>query len=244
MVLKVLGSSSNGNCYILDGGDEALIIEAGIKFQDVKKALDFNLRKVRGCLVSHQHNDHAKYLKAMADAGFVTMALADVYEAKGVLPGNRSIVIGSSMQGYRLGNFYVKPYMAEHDVPCLGFLVQHPACGRVMFLTDSCRCDYIFPGLDQVMIECNYSHAKLMQAINEGRTKASQRERLLASHLELDECKAVLQSNDLNKVANIVLLHLSDNNSDEDTFVKTIQRATGKAVYAAKPGLEIEFNKL
>ncbi|MEB3374489.1 hypothetical protein SFC43_18645 [Bacteroides sp. CR5/BHMF/2] len=48
MKLIVLGSSSSGNCYILDNGTESLIIEAGIRFQEVKKALDFNLRKVVG----------------------------------------------------------------------------------------------------------------------------------------------------------------------------------------------------
>ena len=67
MKLIVLGSSSSGNCYILDNGKEALIIEAGIRFQEVKKALDFNLRKVVGCVVTHAHNDHAKYIKAIVD---------------------------------------------------------------------------------------------------------------------------------------------------------------------------------
>lgn len=37
MELRVLGSSSSGNCYILDNGNEALIIEAGIRFIDVKR---------------------------------------------------------------------------------------------------------------------------------------------------------------------------------------------------------------
>lgn len=37
MELKVLGSSSNGNCYILDNGKEALILEAGVRFQEVKR---------------------------------------------------------------------------------------------------------------------------------------------------------------------------------------------------------------
>ena len=63
MELKILGSSSSGNCYILENEKEALIIEAGIRFIEVKKALNFNMRKVVGCLISHQHNDHAKYAK-------------------------------------------------------------------------------------------------------------------------------------------------------------------------------------
>ena len=65
MKLKILGSSSSGNCYILDNGNEALIIEAGIKLLDVKKALGWNIRKVVGCLITHQHNDHSKYIKNM-----------------------------------------------------------------------------------------------------------------------------------------------------------------------------------
>lgn len=55
MVLKCLGSSSSGNCYVLDSGKEALIIEAGIDFKSVKVALDFNVRKIVGVVVSHSH---------------------------------------------------------------------------------------------------------------------------------------------------------------------------------------------
>ena len=39
MKLNVLGSDSNGNCYILQTDTEALIIEAGVRMPDVKKAL-------------------------------------------------------------------------------------------------------------------------------------------------------------------------------------------------------------
>ena len=46
MKLKVLGSSSAGNCYILESDTEALIIEAGLPFMEVKKALNFNVRKI------------------------------------------------------------------------------------------------------------------------------------------------------------------------------------------------------
>ena len=62
MKLVVLGSSSSGNCYVLDAGNEALILEAGIRLNEVKKVLGFNIRKVVGCLITHQHGDHAKYI--------------------------------------------------------------------------------------------------------------------------------------------------------------------------------------
>lgn len=37
MQLKVLGSSSKGNGYVLDGNNEALVIEAGVKLIEAKK---------------------------------------------------------------------------------------------------------------------------------------------------------------------------------------------------------------
>ena len=237
MELKVLGSSSSGNCYILDNGNEALIIEAGIRFLDVKKALGFQIRKVVGCLVTHQHNDHAKYIKGMADCGFYVLALPE--EAKGV-SGSRvkALELG---KGYKFGNFKVAPFSACHDVPCVGYLIDHPETGRIMFLTDSCMCEYVFPGLNHVMIECNYSDRKLIESINAGRTLPSQRNRLLTSHMEMETCKEILMANDLSNVSNILLLHLSENNGDEPVLISEIQRVTGKV---AKPGLTIQIDKL
>lgn len=240
MELKVLGSSSSGNCYILDNGNEALIIEAGIRFLDVKKALDFQIRKVVGCLITHQHNDHAKYIKSMVDCGFYTLALPEVLTAKDV---NGSRVISLELgKGYKFGNFKVAPFSACHDVPCVGYLIDHPDTGRIMFLTDSCMCEYIFPGLNHVLIECNYSDRKLIDSINAGRTMPSQRNRLLTSHMELETCKGILMANDLSNVSNVVLLHLSENNGDEPIFISEIQKVTGKVVYVAKPGLTIQID--
>lgn len=240
MELKVLGSSSSGNCYILDNGNEALIIEAGIRFMDVKKALDFQIRKVVGCLITHQHNDHAKYIKSMVDCGFYTLALPEVLTAKDV---NGSRVISLELgKGYKFGNFKVAPFSACHDVPCVGYLIDHPDTGRIMFLTDSCMCEYIFPGLNHVLIECNYSDRKLIDSINAGRTMPSQRNRLLTSHMELETCKGILMANDLSNVSNVVLLHLSENNGDEPIFISEIQKVTGKVVYVAKPGLTIQID--
>jgi ribonuclease BN (tRNA processing enzyme) len=55
--------------------------------------------------------------------------------------------------------------------------------------------------------------------------------------------KGVLQSNDLSQVSNIILLHLSDGNSDQNRFAKEIREVTGKQVYVAEKGFEISLNK-
>jgi len=56
MKLQILGSSSKGNGYLLtSSGGEVLIIEAGISLIEVKKTLNFNLSKIAGVCISHEH---------------------------------------------------------------------------------------------------------------------------------------------------------------------------------------------
>lgn len=55
--------------------------------------------------------------------------------------------------------------------------------------------------------------------------------------------QGVLEANDLSHVSEIVLLHLSENNSDEPYFISEVERHTGKVVYAAKPGLTIDLDR-
>lgn len=239
MKLSVLGSSSKGNCYILENRDEALIIEVGISIKDLKKSLNFNISKVVGCLVTHQHNDHSKYIKNIVEMGIYTLALKEVWESKQI---NSPYAINITMgKGYKFGNFKVIPFNACHDVACVGYIVDHSEIGRLFFLTDSYMCEYKIPKMNHILIECNYSDKELSKAIFEGRTLPSQKERLLTSHMELSNCINMLNANDLNNVSEIMLIHLSENNSNENYFLSEVERATGKIVYIANPGLTIEL---
>jgi len=113
--------------------------------------------------------------------------------------------------------------------------------GLLMFATDTCMLDYTIPGLNHVLIECNYSVHDLRVAIEEHRTDESQVRRLAKSHMELTSTKSFLKRNDMSNVAEVVLIHLSGNNADADRFVSEIQALTGKPTYVASPGLEIEL---
>ena len=56
MKLHIIGSSSAGNCYILQSEDNSsLIIEGGVNLKDVKKVLNFDISKVAGVIISHEH---------------------------------------------------------------------------------------------------------------------------------------------------------------------------------------------
>ena len=244
MNLTILASGSTGNGYILHNENEALIIEAGVKLSEVKIALDFNISHIVGCLISHSHNDHAGYLESYARAGIRILTSEHVLLNQKDLVASTLCKVVESGKGYKLGNFKVVPFELSHDVPCLGFLIDHPETGRIIFITDSYLCEYCFDDVNHWIIEANYSDEILEEKIMSGSCHPSMRPRLLSTHMELQTCKSILLSNDLSNVINIVLVHLSSGNSNQDQFVREVRGITGKNVYAACRKMIINFNKI
>jgi len=65
MRLKVLASSSKGNSYILESPTGNLLLEQVSMEGDIA-GLDYDISKVVGCLVSHEHKDHSKAILNVA----------------------------------------------------------------------------------------------------------------------------------------------------------------------------------
>ncbi len=241
MKLKVLGSNSRGNCYILENNREALVIEAGMSFSRLRPALDLKVSDIVGCLISHEHSDHSRHIVKFAREGINILASRRVFDA---VPMGRYRNMGFEIEPgneYVLGDFIVSPFTLHHDVPCLGFLIDHPDCGSIAFVSDTGFCDHIFPGLNHIIIECNYAKDILDSNIRSGRVPHIRAKRILLTHMELERCKETLLANDLANVRNIVLAHLSPDNSDAGRFRSEISAMTGKEVYIAGEDAEICF---
>nr|DAJ66325.1 MAG TPA: Metal-dependent hydrolases of the beta-lactamase superfamily I [Caudoviricetes sp.] len=241
MRLNVLGSDSNGNCYVLQTDKEALIIEAGVRFSEVKKALKWQLSKVVGAVITHEHNDHAKYIRDFVSNGITVLALPSVFRAKGIdsLSFRKEI---EPMHGYIVGGFRVFAMPVCHDVPCVGFIIEHEDMGRMLFVTDTMMLEYRVPGLNHILLEANYAEDILDAKIEAGSVPLSMKPRLIHSHMEIETTKGILRANDLSGVNEIVLIHLSNGNSDERRFVREVQETSGKPVYAAVAGLELNLS--
>lgn len=244
MKLIVLGSSSKGNSYLLDNGKECLAIECGIAFRDVQKAMKFDIARIVGALVSHEHGDHAKYAHKFIEAQI------PIYSSNGTcqrlkIADNHLAHAMKEGEIYRIGTFLVQPFKTEHDAEePFGFLINHPETGTILFATDTYFVRYRFAELNNILLECNYRQDILDENCSSGAISEKLRARTMKSHCSFTTCCDILAANDLSGVNNIVLIHLSDRNSDAKAFQKDITMLTGKTVYVAKPGLIIErFNK-
>lgn len=240
MKLKVLGSNSLGNCYILESRTEALILEAGCKMSEVKKALEWHINKVRGAVVTHCHNDHSAYVKDFISAGIRTLAPKSVFEAKGIVSSFAKAI--EPHHGYALGGFKIFSFPVLHDVPCFGYVIEHSEMGKLLFVTDTMMLEYVFPKMNHILLEANYADDILNRRIEEGEIPSAMKPRLMNSHMELETAKGILKANDLSDCNEVVLIHISDGNSDEERFVREVSEVAGVPVYAARAGMMIDLS--
>lgn len=243
MQLKIIATGSQGNAYILENEREALLIECGVSFDKIKKAIDFNVSKIVGCIVTHEHKDHCKAINDVMKVGINTYTGAKTFSAIQPTHPHRAQVIASK-QTVQIGGFKVMAFDVKHDaVEPLGYLIEHQDCGKVLFLTDTYYCEYTFKGLNNIIIETNFSKEIINRKYSADSDKEFLKNRIFKSHFSLENAMVMLSENDLSKVNNIVLIHLSDGNSHEADFKGKVTALTGKKVTVASNNMEINFNK-
>ena len=242
MRLVVIGSSSKGNGYaLISSSNEILLLEAGVKARKMLKAIDYATSEIVGCLSTHCHNDHAGQLTDYATYGFPIAANEDVFRYKNI-PEHLKVIL-EDKKTVHFGNFGVCPFSVKHDVPTLGFLINHPECGTILFATDCAFIPYRFPLISHLIIEANYSDEILNDRILSGEEPPSRKRRLLETHMEIGITIKGIQKCEPRNIKTITLIHLSSQNSDEKEFQRRVAQTFGIPTYVAKPNLIVNLEK-
>lgn len=139
-------------------------------------------------------------------------------------PARNAVTIESGKQ-FNVGTFVVKPFDVAHvnsdgtNCENLGFLIYSTATKeKMLWITDASYIESRFPPMDYICIECNYvdidDYANELEFVNtfvEGRR--------LRSHLSLDRCVDFLKQQDLSRVKEIRLLHLTESQGNIYTVI-------------------------
>jgi phosphoribosyl 1,2-cyclic phosphodiesterase len=230
-----LASGSQGNCYRVTDGSTPLLLECGIGINNILRNLKFGVSSLAGCLVSHGHKDHAKAVKDLMKFGidiYLSQGTAD--EISGLDPWRHRLHIIKARQQFRIGTWTILPFETQHDAQePLGFLLVNRDGDKMLYATDTYYIRYRFQGLTHIAVECNYSLDILKRNVDAGAVPKELKSRILKSHFSLENVKKFLLANDLSKVQEIWLLHLSEQNSCEKRFKEEVQKITGKPTYIA-----------
>lgn len=240
--MTVMGSGSAGNGYVLEAGGEFLLLEAGVDAGRVLRAVGYRTDLVRGCLVSHEHGDHARHASDIAAEGvhvYGTEAVGRrVRERAGLHTAFTACQPGRAM---RLGGFTAVPMATPHDVPCLAYVIRHASMGTLLFATDTPYLEFTVRGLNHIMLEADYSPALLGANLEAGTIDRRRRDRVVLNHMSLPTAMETITGLDDGHLRSVTLVHLSTQNALPRDFERVAREATGLPVRCASKGLAVDM---
>ena len=240
MILKCIASGSKGNSYVLSAANEILLLEAGMPLKEVKKAIDYQILKIKGCLVTHEHQDHLKYVREYLNAGIPVYTNDETKESIEIVV-NELLHGIPEKQWFEVGEFRVIPFYVPHnETPCFAYIIEHREIGKLMFATDFEYLPWTFHTwrINHFLIEANYD----MKFVN---SNIPNYEHKLKGHCSLETCMDIIRSNKAPSLRNIIMCHLSGISGLNEYFTEAMEKTAGFGVKVdcAVPGLQVELKK-
>lgn len=198
MKFKCLGTGSSGNCYLIQLGDDNILLDAGVSIKKIIK--NINLNNLAFAFISHEHLDHSKSLQNLRFSGVECIEGTNIQSFTKISINDK---IDTKMS--------VWCFPVKHgDTKNSGIIIKnHNEC--ILYVTDFTICDYdLFDfKFTSVIVECNYLTRKVIQNGELIRTKEN-----IYRHLSLKGCELFLSKLNLTKCKEIILVHFSDDYSE------------------------------
>lgn len=225
-------SGSMGNLYVLEANNgKRLLIDPGVTWPKLQKALNWNLEGIQGCLISHSHQDHCKAVKNVIEAGIDVHASVGTLEALDLIDNRRAKPMFTNINmraNYISDDFDVYCFDAHHDAVNPFLFVIHCRSDEefVLFATDTSHITQRFGmQFSIIMLECSYNKKILETRVEEKTINETLATRLLTSHMEESHCAAYIKDFcDLKKCREIHLLHCSGENLNKNRTVRSFRR--------------------
>ena len=239
MILRCCGSGSSGNSYsLITKSGEILAVEAGCHFHEFMKMVSWQTSRVCGCIITHKHKDHAKYVKDFLKSGICVYGpketVKSIIEASGT-----HITPIQALKRFCIGEFTITPFNVPHepDIECYGYLIEHKEIGKLLFLTDLEYCPYNFrkSKLNHIIVEANHDPDYMDRG-------AANFQHVIQGHMSIDTTCEFLRCNNSSELRNVILCHLSSSNADQEAFVKKAKEIVNCPVFIAGNGLEVDLS--
>lgn len=246
MRLKVIGTGSSGNAYLLEQDGDVILLDAGVKWRKILDRSDDWIRNVSACLVTHEHLDHSKCVADVTGHGIPTVmsegTKKTLLEKDRKIRHTNCIYTLSAGESITIQPFTIMAVKALHDAAePLAFIVRHdPTRETALYATDTYALPNRYPGINHWLVECNYTIEKARELLEQPE-KSPLFERLIRSHMSLERLCGSLMVNDLSKTRTIVLIHISNERGDSPLMQETVQKITGIKTIAACNGMNIEL---
>lgn len=233
---EILGSSSSGNCALLETEETHILIDAGFSAKRLRQMLDHlgtPIERIDGIFITHEHADHIAGLKTLTKQLntplFANRKTADAIQAKLDVRANWRIFETGLM--FEHGGMKIHPFAIPHDAADpVGYVFEwgepemlfNPV-HRLAWVTDLGYVPKIVEqrvrDVDTLVIEANYDETLL--DTNERRSLSlKQRVRSKQGHLSNTACLEFLEQADTPTWKTVYLGHLSKECNDVQLLQK------------------------
>jgi phosphoribosyl 1,2-cyclic phosphodiesterase len=217
-----LNSGSNGNCYYISNGKDAVLVDAGLSCKETEKrmnVLGLSMKNVRAVFISHEHIDHIKGVPVLSKKYRLPVYITRntyTYSRMGLdAELVRHFNAGDSIQVNRM---MVHSFSKIHDaVEPTSFTIEGNGVTIGVFTDIGEACDNVmrqFQRCDAAFLEANYDATML----EFGRYPIHLKNRIRGGkgHLSNEQALAVFRNYKPQKMTHVFLSHLSQDNNNPD----------------------------
>ena len=230
LFIASLNSGSNGNCYYIGNGLEAVLVDAGISCREIERRmanLDLLMTNVKALFISHEHSDHINGVSVLSRKYQIPVYITEpTLRNAGIhVPKNLQQTFEAN-EKINIGGFTVIPFKKFHDASDpFSFLVEYNNI-RIGILTDIGKvCDQVihyFRQCHACFLETNYDEDMLEQGGYPIHLK--KRIRGGKGHLSNTQALELFINHKPSFMSHLLLSHLSKNNNHPELALELFQK--------------------
>ena len=240
LYLASLNSGSNGNCYYIGNGQEAVLIDAGISCRETERRmirLGLSVRSVKAIFITHEHTDHTRGAEVLSRKYRIPVYITDATYRK-----SRLNLDPQAMKSFSAGNpvhigaLCVNPFPKRHDATePHSFTVSTNGITAGVFTDIGMACEHVVNHLGQchaAFLEANYDEGMLER----GRYPLFLKRRIRGTegHLSNDQALELFTTHGPSWMQLLVLSHLSAENNHPQLVHELFSRhANGTKIVVA-----------
>lgn len=240
LYIASLNSGSNGNCYYIGNGKDAVLVDAGISCREIEKRmtrLGLSVKNVRALFITHEHTDHIKGVDVLAKKYNIPVYITDR-----TLAGCRLSLTKDLVKTFvadvpvAINKLSVIPFTKVHDAAePFSFVIEGNGVNVGVFTDLGIACEnlvYHFGRCHAAFLESNYDSNMLEY----GRYPVHLKNRIRGGkgHLSNEQALKLFRFHRSEKLSHLLLSHLShENNNPELVSGLFTQHANGVNVVIA-----------
>ncbi|OQP44624.1 MBL fold metallo-hydrolase [Niastella yeongjuensis] len=222
LYIASLNSGSNGNCYYVGNGQEAILVDAGISCRETERRMariGLSMQTVKAIFVSHEHTDHISGIPVLAKKYQLPVYITDATLYNGNIDIKKEQVVAfKPYEPVQIGGLAIQAFPKFHDAAePHSFIVNGNNVNIGIFTDIGSPCDHLalhFKHCHAAFLEANYDE----EMLETGNYPRHLKNRIRGGHGHLSNKQAleVFTKHRPSYMSHLFLAHLSrDNNSPQ-----------------------------